>query len=118
MKLELYYDKHKSDKSEIDKLLSFLQRQKEKGKNITTIDVSSLAENERYEVYLKACTPSVFKKYQIRKVFGSNRRSGIFFGEVPALLVYENEGSYPTDVFPHDKHGKIETIESYLENQS
>jgi hypothetical protein len=61
--------------------------------------------------------PSVIKKFGIRRVFGSRRRSGWLFGrEVPALLVYEEEGEDPVDVYPHDELGIIKTTKQYLEN--
>jgi hypothetical protein len=73
-----------------------------------------MSEDEVYKIYEKAYRPSVFKRYKIRRVFGSHRRSGIYFGIKPALLVYEEESPYPTDVYPHDIHGKVIAIEDFL----
>jgi len=69
-----------------------------------------------YEVYLHAARLAVvrgYKAYRIRKVFGSARDSGKYFGrEVPALLVYENDELI--DVYPHEERGKLITIEEFL----
>jgi hypothetical protein len=76
------------------------------------VDTAKMTETELTHAYCEAILPSVFNKYQIRKVFGTNRKSGIFFGrEQPALLV---EGT-SRDIYPHMINGKTVTIESFLE---
>ncbi len=114
MVLELYYNKQKSDKGKVDTVFALLNKLKKIGKEIKIVDVSNMPNDKKFELYSKAWTPSVFKKYKIRKVFGTHRNPGCLFGEIPALFVYEKGENYPSDVFPHDRHGKIETIEDYL----
>lgn len=114
MRLEFYYDKNKSDQKKINDILSSLNRAKKLGYKVVINEISGIADDKRFELYQKAWTPSIFKKYKIRKVFGTHRNPGCQFGEVPALLVYENDNNYSSDVFPHDKHGKLETIEEFL----
>ena len=115
MKIEFYYDKTSSDKTQVASINKLLEKQKQSGNEVCLIDTSDLSKAEIFELYSKAWAPSVVKKYKIRTVFGSHRNPGTNFGKVPALLVYEKGSDYAVDVFPHDKHGKLETIESFLE---
>ena len=115
VKIEFYYDKTRSDKTKINSIIKLLEKQKQSGNEVCLIDISNLSKAEIFELYTKAWAPSVFKKYKIRTVFGSHRNPGTDFGKVPALLVYEKGSVYAVDVFPHDKHGKLETIENFLE---
>jgi hypothetical protein len=101
---------------EVSRLKKKLQSLRKKNVQLKIIDISNMPEDEVYKIYTNACIPSVYKKYKIRRVFGSHRRSGIFFGIKPALLVYEGESLYPTDVYPHDIHGKVITIEDFLKS--
>ncbi len=100
----------------IDNAANLLKLLARKGIVSEIIDVDSLAEGEVQKVYADAVVPSVSKRLGIRRVFGSRRRSGQFFGkEVPALLVYEEGKEYPDDVYPHDDwQSKLTTIEEYL----
>jgi hypothetical protein len=116
MKLEIIYDGLKSDRKEIDKIFSKLREFEKFGIKINYIDISTMPENEKYDLYSKkAVISSVLKKYKIRLIFGSHRKSGYYFGIKPAVIVYEDESGYPSDVYPHDKHGKIETIDEFLD---
>jgi len=112
MNLEFYYDKQESDIEEVSKLIKKLRSFK--NIQLKIIDVSDISKDQLFEEYSKAIIPSVRKKYKIRRVFGSHRQPGILFGKKPALLVYEAEVEYPTDVYPHDAHGKIVTIEDFI----
>lgn len=94
-------------------LLTVLEQQ---GINCERVDTSRLSDREVYEAYAKAWAPSVSKKLGIRRVFGTRRRSGCFFGRgVPALLVYGGDGDHPVDVYPHEKLGRTITIKEFLE---
>lgn len=115
MLLEFYFDSQKTDTDLRKTILAKLSKLNGSNYEIKKIDVGGMRPDERYEHYEKAWIPSVIKKYKIRKVFGTQRNSGSFFGEVPALLVYEEGAQYPSDVFPHDKHGRIVEIEEFLE---
>ena len=121
LKLILYYSSdHKPLEDPANRGLSEVDRLWEKlPKNINKekIDTNNMDEEELGKIYSKSCYPSVFtKKYKIRQVFGSRKRSGCFFcREVPALLVYKDI-EYPIDVYPHEeKGGKIITIKEFLE---
>jgi hypothetical protein len=82
-------------------LLRLLSR---RGIESETIDIVRLSPDDLLKAYNDAVAPSVRKKFGIRRVFGSRRRSGSFFGrEVPALLVYEEEDrETPGDVYPQE----------------
>lgn len=121
MKLKLYYstehqpleDVANQGFGEAIELLTALEQQ---GVHSERVDTSQLSDEEIYEAYAKACVPSVFKKFGIRRVFGTRRRSGCFFGrDVPALLVYGGDGDHPADVYPHEELGRTVTIKEFLE---
>lgn len=121
MKLKLYYsteqqplgDPANQGFSEAMELLTLLERQ---GISCERIDTSKLSDEEIYEAYARAWTPSVFKKLGIRRVFGTRRRSGCFFGKgVPALLVYDEDEDHPVDVYPHEELSRTITIKEFLE---
>ena len=97
-------------------VLNLLRLLEKKGVSNEIIDTDSLSEEEIQKAYLDAVVPSVFKKFGIRRVFGSRRRSGWLFGRgVPALLVYEEGEQYPSDVYPHDEgQGRVKTIREFL----
>ena len=78
--------------------------------------VEGLSQQEREEAYVsRAVRPSVSKRYRVRRVFGTNKYSGQYFGgAVPALVVLEN--GRPVDVYPHEEQdGTIVTIRDYLD---
>lgn len=116
MQLEFYYDKQRSDVEEVSKLTEKLQNLKRKNAQLKIIDVSNMSQDELFKIYANAWRPAIYKKYKIRRVFGSHRQPGILFGKKPALLVYEAESEYPTDIYPHDAHGRIVTIDEFINN--
>ena len=78
--------------------------------------VEGLTQQEREEAYVsRAVRPSVSRRYRVRRVFGTNKYSGQYFGgAVPALVVLED--GRPVDVYPHEEQdGTIVTIRDYLE---
>jgi len=94
-----------------------LQRLEELGVSWEIVDVLTWSTQELTNLYLEAILPTARRKYQVRQVFGSKRRAGFLFGrEVPALLVYESEGQYPVDVYPHRAGGRTVTIRAFLED--
>ncbi len=98
------------------KVWALLQRLKEeRGIDFTVIDASQSPVSELSRAYEAAVKCSVWERYRIRKVFGTNKSSASFFGHgVPALLVYE--GERPVQVFPHvGTDGEPATIREYLE---
>jgi hypothetical protein len=81
------------------------------------IDVSGRRADELQTLYVElAVTPSVYRGYRIRRIFGTNKYAGCFFGRgVPALIV-RGRGR-PQDVFPHEKQdGSIVTINDFVES--
>lgn len=128
MKLELFYSsKHlpfdvpENEGFDLDEVLRLLEGLKDQAIYSVT-DTSALSKGDLYEVYKLAMVPAVRKGrtgYNIRRVFGSRRISGHYFGrEVPALLVYEEEGKNPTDVYPHQIGATVKTIREFLEDLS
>lgn len=105
-------DKETNVRTDLRTTIDLLEKLKSKKKlDYKIIDTSKMSEPQRTEAYGKAVMASVYNKYQVRTVFGTNRQSGFFFGkEQPALLV---EGDI-WDIYPHKKDGKIITIEGFL----
>jgi hypothetical protein len=121
MKLELYYDPENVlavpenegvYAQDPERLMSAVR---EAGVEYRVIAPSSLSREQLDDVYNRfAVPPSVRKRYGIRRIFGTNKYPGSFFGKgVPALVVLEN--GRPQDVFPHEEGGKLVTIKDYLE---
>lgn len=121
LKLTLYYSSEREPIrdpanrgfNEVDRLWEKLSKNINKEK----IDTKDMDEEELGKIYSRSWYPSVFtKKYKIRQVFGSRKRSGCYFAkEVPALFVYEDI-EFPVDVYPHEgKGGEIVTIKEFLE---
>lgn len=85
------------------------------GQPIQIVDTGKMTEDQRMTAYIRALTPSVLQKYRVRKVFGTQRNAGVFFGRgVPALVVWPDDGDFPVDVYPHEKLGRTVTIYEYL----
>lgn len=101
-------------RSDIGKITGLLEKLKKSKKiDYKIIDTSKMTDSERSSAYANVIGPSVFNKYEVRRVFGTNRNSGVWFGkEQPALLV---QGDI-WEIFPHRKNGKDVTIEKFLEN--
>ena len=97
-----------------DDLPSLERQLREVGAEYRVVD--GLTRQEREEAYVsRAVRPSVSKRYRVRRVFGTNKYSGQYFGgAVPALVVLEN--GRPVDVYPHEEQdGTIVTIRDYLD---
>lgn len=124
MKFDLYYDD--GDVMADDpanegfdplRIWAFFSRLKEERRvEFKIIDVSNCSAAEIDKAYESAVIASVWNRYRIRKVFGTNSSSASFFGKgIPALLVYE--GERPVHVFPHEEAGAgLVTIRTYLES--
>ena len=97
---------------DLSRIKELLDKLRNEGKlQYEVVDISKLTESEISEAYIKSIVPSVFHKYEVRRVFGTNRKSGVFFGkEQPALLL---EGDI-WEVFPHRENGEEKTIENFL----
>ena len=123
MHLKLYYST-KVDPSNLpanegfDQVWGLLGKMERNGLTCERIDTNQLTDEQIAEAYIRSVVgPTQLKKYRVRQVFGSARRSGWLFGkEVPALVVFSSSGSqFPKDVFPHAIGGHIATIREYLE---
>ncbi len=80
------------------------------------VDAGAMTREEAQSAYERlAVPPSVRRRYRVRRVFGTNKYTGGFFGKgVPALVVLEN--GRPQDVYPHEEQdGTIVTIKDYLD---
>ena len=126
MKCRLYYDatnpgttwKNVEPNEGLETILARLKEFK-RSRNLEALNTATMTEEERSKAYIQAVVPSVLKKYRIRKVFGSQRHSASAFGRgVPALLVYEDNGDVPIDVYPHENLGRIVTIYEFLTGQT
>jgi len=97
----------------IEAVPGLLRQLKEMSLEVEFVDVSNLADNDRFKAYMRVIWPAVHKHYEIKKMFGTNRRSACWFGaEVPALLVIDAD---PVgDTYPHRKGNRITTIHDFL----
>ena len=123
MKLKLYWStKHEladvPSNKQFYEVMNLLKQLQKKGITSNIIDTASLPDSEIHRVYQDAVVPSVHQKFGIRRVFGSRRRSGCFFGkEIPAILAYEEGEQYPHHVYPHEEgQGQVRTIYEYLQD--
>jgi len=118
-RIKLYYNSQiDTPWCDVKKLFLQLNKLEESGIPVTIIDTASMEEKQIFEHYMEATYPSVRKQYRISQIFGSQSKSGQFFGrQQPALLVYQEEDRHPVDVYPHDFNGKRVLIEDFLEQK-
>ena len=124
MRFDLYYadgdiltDTLENEGFDPLKIWALLDRVKaERDIDFKVVDVSNLSTAEIEKAYESAVIASVWNRYRIRKVFGTNSSSASFFGKgIPALLAYE--GEKPVHVFPHEEpRVGLVTIRMYLES--
>jgi hypothetical protein len=119
LKLHLYYDTtvepFATVAGDIARILTVLKSLQERGLDVELTDTSEWTGSMLYEVYSEVARLAAVKRIRVRKVFGTARDSGKYFGrEVPALLVYEEDNL--VDVYPKIDRGKLITIEDYLNN--
>ena len=119
--VEVYYgdgepsDNHPANAG-LERLGRLTVRLQEAAAVYNVVDADELTEQDREEAYRsRAVRPSVSNRYRVRRVFGTNRYPGQYFGKaVPALVVME--GGRPVDVYPHEEQdGTIVTIRDYLD---
>ena len=118
-RIKLYYNSQiDTPWCDVKKIRIQLEKLEEAGIHITMVDTASMKDQQLFEHYMEATYPSVRKQYRISQIFGSQSKSGQFFGrQQPALLVYQGEGRHPADVYPHDSNGKRVMIEDFLEQK-
>lgn len=99
----------------IDAVLARPQDFRPKGQPLEVMDIGRMNEEQRMTAYIRALTPSVYQKYRVRKVFGSQRHAGSAFGRgVPAPVVWDDVDGFALDVYPHEKLGRVVTIYEFL----
>ena len=88
---------------------------RKKGLAIEGRNTAKMSATDLEHAYIRAILPSVYRKYRVRRIFGSNRQAGLFFGRgVPALLISDPTHKTPGDVYPHEEAGRIVTIHDFL----
>lgn len=99
----------------IDAVPALLERLERRGGRVHRIDPLKLSAERRFEEYTKATIPAIYKKYEVKRVFGTNRHSACWFGlQVPALVVKESSDSVG-DTYPHrESRNTIVTIYQFL----
>ncbi len=99
----------------IEAVPALLHELERRGITVRRVDLSTTPEHERFTEYSKACWPAVSKRYEVKRMFGTNRQSALFFGlQVPALLVKES-GEMVSDTYPHrERPNTIVTIYDFL----
>jgi hypothetical protein len=97
----------------VSALLEEFQRS---GANVTRIDPTTLTQDQRINEYSKAIIPAVYKKYEVKRIFGTNRHSACWFGvQVPALIVKRNADDIVGDTYPHrEQSNSVVTIHDFL----
>ena len=120
LKFELFYDPdlisdaHPQNKG-IRDILARLGEFRPDGAPIQKRNTAKMSATELEQAYIRAIVPSVYRKYRVRRIFGSNRQAGLLFGRsVPALLISDPFHKTPGDVYPHDEAGRIVTIHDFL----
>jgi hypothetical protein len=68
----------------IEAVPGLLQELERRGAIVNKIDSSTLSNDQRIHEYSKAIIPAVYKKYEVKRIFGTNRHSACWFGvQVP-----------------------------------
>jgi hypothetical protein len=122
MKYELFYDPdvatifdtHPQNKGVRD-VLEHIDDLRKEGVLVEKRNTAKMSATDLEHAYIRAIVPSVYRKYRVRRMFGSNRQAGLFFGRgVPALVVTDPTHKTPGDVYPHEQTGRIVTIQDFL----
>lgn len=105
---------------DVEIVRDLLRKLESRGARVELVDTTSLSDEQLMSNYLNAIvSPAASRKHRFRRVFGSKRYPGRFFGKgVPALAVYEDGANYPSDVYPHEQGGRLVTIRDFLEEQT
>lgn len=112
--LSVIFDTHPQNKGVRD-VLEHIDNFRKEGVPIEKRNTAKMSATDLEHAYIRAILPSVYRKYRVRRIFGSNRQAGLFFGRgVPALLISDTTHKTPGDVYPHEKAGRIVTIHDFL----
>jgi hypothetical protein len=115
-----YYESFTQNPSEsacnkgVEEVSRLLKQAQKMGHSVKDVDTANLTENDRRKYYMDVAMPAVHKRYELRKLLGTNRRSGCLFGgEVPALHV-TSAGDAIGDTYPHRKGKRVTTVHDFL----
>jgi hypothetical protein len=112
--LSTIFDTHPQNKG-IRDVLEHIDDFQKKGIPIEKRNTAKMSATDLEHAYIRAIVPTAYRKYRVRRIFGSNRQAGLFFGRgVPALLISDSSHKAPGDVYPHDQAGRIVTIHDCL----
>ncbi|SRR6266446_6324022 len=112
--LSIIFDTHPQNKG-VRSVLEHIDDFRKKGAPIEKRNTAKMSATDLEHAYIRATVPSVYRKYRVRRIFGTNRQAGLFFGRhVPALLISDPTNKTPGDVYPHDEAGRIVTIHDCL----
>jgi hypothetical protein len=112
--LSIIFDTHPQNKGVRD-VLEHIDEFRKDGRPIEKRNTAKMSATDLEQAYIRAIMPSVYRKYRVRRIFGSNRQAGLFFGRgVPALLISDPTHKTPGDVYPRDEAGRIVTIHDFL----
>jgi hypothetical protein len=122
LKYELFYEPDVStifdtlpQNKGVREVLEHIDEFRKEGVSIEKRNTSKMSATDLEHAYIRAILPSVYRKYRVRRIFGSNRQAGLFFGRgVPALLISDPTHKTPGNVYPHDQAGRIVTIHDFL----
>jgi hypothetical protein len=108
----LFQDERNGGLEAVPALLEQLERF---GARVRRVDVRTMSAEQRFHEYTKATIPAVHKKYEVKRMFGTNRHSACWFGlQVPALVVKERVDAVG-DTYPHRKSANtLVTIHEFL----
>ena len=116
-RIKLFYSSEiEAPWSDLEKIKACLVKLEEAGISIEQIDTADMKEEERHNIYIEEVIyPSVINRYRIAHMFGTQQKSGLYFGKrQPCLLFFEVDAERATDVFPHTVKGQNITIEEFL----
>jgi hypothetical protein len=103
---------------DLKNISAFLKKLSEAGISVSFVDTAEMDSQQLGAHYTIATYPSVHKQYRIRQIFGSQNKSGHYFGrQQPALLVYHDESTHPIDTYPHDENGTRIGILDFLQQK-
>jgi hypothetical protein len=99
----------------IEAVPALLEELELRGATVNKIDPSTLSNDQRINEYSRAIIPAVYKKYEVKRVFGTNRHSACWFGlQVPALIVKRTSDDVG-DTYPHrEPPNSVVTIHDFL----
>lgn len=121
MELTLFYPSNlalifQDDRNKgIESVPTLLEEFERRGAKVNKVDPTTLSDDQRFHEYSKAIIPAVYKKYEVKRVFGTNRHSACWFGlQVPALVVKRTSDDVG-DTYPHRRSPKtLVTIHDFL----